>query len=116
MGAQNNSSNLISFIIVCLIAVSLLEQASAIAQDPYANPNQSPSLNDVKIIPPSPDAIGGGNPLQGLGRSDESSPSRRSQFESSDSIGSSNPSPGSVNPNVPPDLPPAPITDPIELQ
>jgi len=34
------------------------------------------------ILPPDPSAIGGGNPFQGLGRADESAPSRRSQFES----------------------------------
>lgn len=33
------------------------------------------------MIPPDPTAIGGGNPFQGLGRTDDPAPSRRSQFE-----------------------------------
>ncbi|MCA9803309.1 MAG: hypothetical protein KC777_15165 [Cyanobacteria bacterium HKST-UBA02] len=32
------------------------------------------------ILPPAPDAIGGGNPLQGLGRPDDPGPSRMDQF------------------------------------
>lgn len=86
----------------------------------HAVPALAQNMNDARIIPASPDAIGGGNPFQGLGRNDEASPSRRSQFESPDPPSASN-SPiggtaGSTNPSVPPDLPPAPSTDPIELQ
>ncbi|MBK9145919.1 MAG: hypothetical protein IPM23_25895 [Candidatus Melainabacteria bacterium] len=33
------------------------------------------------ILPPAPDAIGGGNPLQGLGRPDDPGPSRMDQFK-----------------------------------
>ncbi|MBS1954781.1 MAG: hypothetical protein JST89_11380 [Cyanobacteria bacterium SZAS-4] len=98
--------------VVSLIAV-LVTETSVSAQSSYLGANTNP--DDAKIIPPAPDAIGGGNPFQGLGRSDESAPSRRSQFEA-DPAGASNPPAGSVNPNVPPDLPPAPTTDPIELQ
>lgn len=86
----------------------------------FAQDSSQSSNSNAKIIPAAPDAVGGGNPFQGLGRSDESAPSRRSQFESTPgpgSLGSSNPIPGSFNPNVPPDLPPAPSTlDPIDMQ
>lgn len=108
-----------TILVVSLIAVFVTE-TSVSAQYSYLGANTNP--DDAKIIPPAPDAIGGGNPFQGLGRSDEPAPSRRSQFESDPSgssnspSGSSNPPAGSVNPNVPPDLPPAPTTDPIELQ
>jgi tetratricopeptide (TPR) repeat protein len=74
------------------------------------------SSNNARILPADPDAIGGGNPFQGLGRQDDSAQNRRSQFESSDPSTSATPPPGSVNPNIPPDLPPAPPTDPIEIQ
>ncbi len=117
MGVQDRAvtkskAGLVVSLFVSLVVVSL-NALSARAQD--LSSGSTPSSNDAKIIPPAADAIGGGNPFQGLGRSDESAPSRRSQFET-DPSASSNPSAGSVNPNVPPDLPPAPTTDPIELQ
>ncbi len=99
--------------LVATFVLGSLNEVAANAQD--SNSGSNPSSNDPHIIPPAPDAIGGGNPFQGLGRPDDGAQSRRSQFET-DPAGSSNPPPGSVNPNVPPDLPPAPTTDPIELQ
>jgi hypothetical protein len=47
---------------------------------------QSPAISNPTILPPDPSAIGGGNPFQGLGRPDESAPSRRSQFESGGNV------------------------------
>lgn len=40
------------------------------------------------ILPPAPDAIGGGNPLQGLGRPDDTSPPRYNQVGSGSSTSS----------------------------
>lgn len=118
MGAQErvvtkSKAVLVVGFTVFSVTVVSFNALSAHAQE--ASSGSTSSSSDAKIIPPAPDAIGGGNPLQGLGRSDESAPSRRSQFET-DPAGSSNPPAGSVNPNVPPELPPAPTTDPIELQ
>ncbi len=78
-------------------------------------PVQAQYSNEPRILPPPTDAVGGGNPLQGLGRTDDSTPSRRSQFESSDPSTSTPPA-GSFNPNIPPNLLPEPSTDPIQLQ
>ncbi|CAN5427933.1 hypothetical protein BH10CYA1_BH10CYA1_59570 [soil metagenome] len=113
MGVQQRAVTKIQAVLVVSLVVVSLSALSARAQD--SNSGSNPSSNEAKIIPPAPDAIGGGNPFQGLGRPDEPAASRRSQFET-DPSGSSNPSAGSVNPNLPPDLPPAPTTDPIELQ
>lgn len=113
MGVHQGATIKIQAVFVVSLAVVLIIGTSGSAQNSYLGANTNP--DDTKIIPPAPDAIGGGNPFQGLGRSDESAPSRRSQFEA-DPAGSSNPPAGSVNPNVPPDLPPAPSTDPVELQ
>lgn len=93
---------------------SIQNQTSVQGSGQAAGTNYSQAQNDVRIIPAAPDAVGGGNPLQGLGRNDENSPSRRSQFESVTG-GTSAPIAGSTNPNVPPDLPSAPL-DPIQLQ
>lgn len=63
----------------------LLCAGPALAQSaPDSVPSTTPSY-DAKIIPPAPEAPGGGNPFQGLGRPDDPAASRRSQFESSDS-------------------------------
>ncbi len=94
-------TQVLCFVTVCLIYSSLNTVPAVKAQ--YSN--------EPQILPPSTDAIGGGNPLQGLGRTDDSTPSRRSQFESSDPSTA-----GSVNPNIPPNLPPEPTSDPIQLQ
>jgi hypothetical protein len=139
MGAHRSEIAVSALVGFIATVIAQLSGTPGNAQDSTSNQNQTPSNSTVRIIPPAPDAIGGGNPFQGLGRSDESAPSRRSQFESSsDSSGSSLlpgsagssssgfPSsssgfppgsiPGSVNPNVAPDLPPPPSTDPIDLQ
>lgn len=58
------------------------------------------------IIPARPEAIGGGNPLEGLGRPDDPNPSRREEFEGKDAGASGNTSKdqstdnGLVNPNA----------------
>lgn len=149
MGAHRSEIAVSALVGFIATVIAQLSGTPGNAQDSTSNQNQTPSNSTVRIIPPAPDAIGGGNPFQGLGRSDESAPSRRSQFESSSdssasslfpgSTGSSSsgfpsspsgfpssssgfPSsssgsiPGSANPNVPPDLPPPPSTDPIDLQ
>lgn len=38
-------------------------------------------LSAQNILPPRPEAIGGGNPFEGLGRPDDPNPSRRDEFE-----------------------------------
>ncbi|MBZ0187653.1 MAG: hypothetical protein K8F91_15510 [Candidatus Obscuribacterales bacterium] len=43
------------------------------------------------ILPPAPDAPGGGNPLQGLGRPDDTGPSRMDQFKPPGTIDTSEP-------------------------
>ncbi len=114
MGVQQRAVTKSQAVFVVSLLAVVMSGTSADAQQ-YTNLGANTNPDDAKIIAPAPDAIGGGNPFQGLGRPDESAPSRRSQFET-DPSGSSNPPAGSVNPNVPPDLPPAPTTDPVELQ
>lgn len=56
-----------------LVAISLavMPGQSAQAQQVYAGPT---------MLPPAPGAIGGGNPYQGLGRSDDPGPSREREY------------------------------------
>lgn len=54
-----------------LFAVVVLNSQVARSQPQYVGPS---------ILPPAPDAIFGGNPFQGLGRSDDPGPSREKQF------------------------------------
>ena len=64
---------------VLLAFLTLIFPASALAQEKL--PAKS-STTDFKpqIIPPHPDAIGGGNPFQGLGRPDDPGKSRVEDF------------------------------------
>ncbi|HEY9682572.1 MAG TPA: tetratricopeptide repeat protein [Oculatellaceae cyanobacterium] len=54
-----------------LFAAVVLNSQVARSQPQYVGPS---------ILPPAPDAIFGGNPFQGLGRSDDPGPSREKQF------------------------------------
>lgn len=110
--------------IVCIAALNMVPSfAQSGLNNSSSNSNNSNSGTSsdalTRIIPAAENAIGGGNPLQGLGRPDDSGPSRRSQFEAPDSASPSSSSsaiPGSTNPNIPPDLPPPPSIDPIDVQ
>lgn len=57
------------------------------------------------ILPPAPDAIGGGNPLQGLGRPDDPGPSRMDQFNPPGTVDTSREGTDTASDTTPGDVP-----------
>ncbi len=56
-------------------------------REPQSAPYLIAQLVAQSILPPAPDAIGGGNPFQGLGRPDDTGPIRTGTYINSDSQG-----------------------------
>jgi len=80
-----------------LISGPLLVCSTVFAQDANSTTNSIPQVvppssgpDNPTIIPPHPDAIDGGNPFQGLGRPDDTGPSRWQQYIKPDGTSVSN--------------------------
>jgi len=69
----------------------------------------------AQIMPADPGAAGGGNPLEGLGRSDDPNPARFPQTPDATAPTDTGTAQGVIDPNTPPILPPQETTDTSQL-
>src|ERR1700733_4519774 len=68
----------IASVFICHVLV--LSQTTSLAAFAQSSCDAPPVLIAQSMIPPAPDAIGGGNPFQGLGRTDDPGPNRTNSF------------------------------------